>query len=174
MNKKNYNHITVEQRIKIEALLKAGHKASFIAKQLSIHRSSIYRELKRNKTKTGKYNAVFAQELSDEQKERFSHNRSFTFSMEKFIREKLSKEQWSPEQIWGYCKENNINMVSHESIYKFVYQDKNKGGVLYKNLRVASRKYRKRYGSGKGKRCIIKDKVSIDERPECINNSCYA
>ena len=170
MDKKNYNHITVEQRIKIETLLKAGHKASFIAKQLNIHLSSYYRELKRNKTKTGKYNAAFAQELSEEQKERFSRNRSFTFSMEKFIREKLSKEQWSPEQIRGYCKENNIDMVSHESIYKFVYQDKNKGGVLYKNLRVASKKYRKRYGAGKGKRCIIKDKVSIDERPECINN----
>jgi len=170
MDKKNYTHISVEQRIKIEALLKAGHKASFIAKQLGIHRSSIYRELKRNQTKTGKYNAVFAQELSEEQKERFSHNRSFTFSMEKFIIEKLSKEQWSPEQIWGYCKENNIDMVSHESIYKFVYQDKDKGGLLYKNLRVASKKYRKRYGAGKGKRCIIKDKVSIDERPECINN----
>jgi len=170
MDKKNYNHITLEQRIKIEALLRAGHKVSFIAKQLSIHRSSIYRELNRNQTKTGKYNAGFAQELSEEQKERFSNNRSFTFSMEKFIREKLSKEQWSPEQIWGYCKKNNIDMVSHESIYKFVYQDKNKGGVLYKNLRVASKKYRKRYGSGKGKRCIIKDKVSIDLRPECINN----
>ena len=170
MDKKNYTHISVEQRIKIEALLKAGHKASFIAKQLGIHRSSIYRELKRNQTKTGKYNAVFAQELSEEQKERFSHNRSFTFSMEKFIIEKLSKEQWSPEQIWGYCKENNIDMVSHESIYKFVYQDKDKGGLLYKNLCVASKKYRKRYGAGKGKRCIIKDKVSIDERPECINN----
>ena len=170
MDKKNYTHISIEQRVKIEALLKAGHKASFIAKQLGIHRSSIYRELKRNQTKTGKYNAVFAQELSEEQKERFSHNRSFTFSMEKFIIEKLSKEQWSPEQIWGYCKENNIDMVSHESIYKFVYQDKDKGGLLYKNLRVASKKYRKRYGAGKGKRCIIKDKVSIDERPECINN----
>ncbi len=170
MYKKNYNHITVEQRIKIDALLKAGHKVSFIAKQISIHRSSIYRELKRNQTKTGKYNAAFAQELSEVQKERFSHNRSFTFSMEKFIIEKLSKEQWSPEQIWGYCKENNIDMVSHESIYKFVYQDKDEGGMLYKNLRVASKKYRKRYGSGKGKRSIIKDKVSIDERPEWINN----
>lgn len=170
MDKKNYNHITEEQRIKIETLLKAGHKVSFIAKQLSIHRSSIYRELKRNQTKTGKYNATFAQELSEEQKERFSYNRSFTFSMEKFIIEKLSKEQWSPEQILGYCKENNIDMVSHESIYKFVYQDKAEGGMLYKNLRVASKKYRKRYGSGKGKRCIIKDKVSIDERPEWINN----
>ena len=170
MDKKNYTHISVEQRIKIEALFKAGHKASFIAKQLGIHRSSIYRELKRNQTKTGKYNAVFAQELSEEQKERFSYNRSFTFSMEKFIIEKLSKEQWSPEQIWGYCKENNIDMVSHESIYKFVYQDKDKGGLLYKNLRVASKKYRKRYGSGKNKRGIIKDKISIDERPEYINN----
>jgi len=170
MDKKNYTHISVEQRIKIEALLKAGHKVSFIAKQLGIHCSSIYRELKRNQTKTGKYNAAFAQELSEEQKERFSHNRSFTFSMEKFIIEKLSKEQWSPEQIWGYCKENNIDMVSHESIYKFVYQDKDKGGMLYKNLRVASKKYRKRYGRGKNKRCIIKDKISIDERPEYINN----
>ena len=170
MDKKNYSHITVEQRIKIEALLKAGHKASFIAKQLNIHRSSIYRELKRNKTKAGKYNAAFAQELSEEQKERFSHNRSFTFAMEKLIIEKLSKEQWSPEQIWGYCKENDIDMVSHESIYKFVYQDKNNGGLLYKNLRVASKKYRRRYGSGKVNRCIIKDKISIDNRPDCINN----
>ena len=170
MDKKNYNHITLEQRIKIETLLKAGHKVSFVSKQLSTDRSSIYRELKRNQTKTGKYNAVFAQELSEEQKERFSHNRRFTFPMEKFIIEKLSKEQWSPEQIWGYCKENNIDMVSHESIYKFVYQEKENGGLLYKNLRVASKKYRKRYGAGNGKRCIIKDKVSIDDRPECINN----
>ncbi len=167
---KEYSHITLAQRHKIEALLKAGHKATFIAKQLKVDRSSIYRELNRNKTKTGRYNAVFAQELSEEKKERFSHNRSFTFSMEKFIREKLSKEQWSPEQISGYCKENNINMVSHESIYKFIYQDKDNAGVLYKNLRVASKKYRKRYGSGKVKRCVIKDKISIDNRPDCINN----
>jgi transposase, IS30 family len=170
MDKKNYNHITVVQRIKIETLLKAGHKASFIAKQLNIHPLSYYRELKRNVTKTDKYNAAFAQELSEEQKERFSRNRSFTFSMEKFIKEKLSKEQWSPEQIWGYCKENNIDMVSHESIYKFVYQDKDNGGLLFKNLRVASKKYRKRYGARESKKCIIKDKVPIDERPECINN----
>ena len=97
MDKKNYTHITVEQRIKIETLIKSGHKVSFIAKQLNIHRSSIYREIERNKTKTGKYSAAFAQELSEEQKERFYDNRSFTFSMEKFLREKLTKEQWSPE-----------------------------------------------------------------------------
>ena len=169
MNENNYCHITMEQRFKIEALLKAGHKVAFIAKQLKIHKSSIYRELNRNKTKTGKYNAAFAQELSEEKKERFSNNRSFTFSMEKFIRDKLSEEQWSPEQISGYCKENNIPMVSHERIYQFIYQDKENGGLLYKHLRVASKMYRKRYGSGKNKRGIIRDRISIDDRPECIN-----
>ena len=59
MNENNYCHIKMEQRFKIEALLKAGHKTAFIANQLKIHRSSIYRELKRNKTKTGKYNVGF-------------------------------------------------------------------------------------------------------------------
>lgn len=170
MKKNKYKHISMDQRCKIEALFKAGHKPSFISQQLKIHCSSIYRELNRNKTKTGKYNAAFAQELSEEKKERFSSSRSFTFSMEKFIRDKLSKEQWSPEQISGYCKENNIPMVSHESIYQFIYQDKANGGFLYKQLRIASKMYRKRYGSGKNKRGIIKDKISIDERPEYINN----
>ena len=83
MDKKRYSHITVEQRIKIEALLKAGHKASFIAKQLNIHRSSIYRELKRNRTNAGKYNAAFAQELSEEQKLKESEMRSSRAAAEK-------------------------------------------------------------------------------------------
>lgn len=170
MTKKNYCHLTPMQRYKIEALIKAGHKAPFIAEQLKVSPSTIYRELKRNKTKTGKYNAFFAQEISEEKKERFAHNRKFTSEMEKLIRDKLSREQWSPEQIVGYCARNSIPMVSHERIYQFIYRDKANGGRLYKHLRVASKMYRKRYGSGKNKRGIIKNKVSIDLRPDCINN----
>lgn len=169
MTKKNYCHLTLAQRYKIEALLKAGHKAPFIAKQLNVAPSTIYRELKRNKTKRGKYKALFAKELSDERKERFSSKRRFTQAMEKFITQKLTQEQWSPEQIKGHCDANNIEMVSHERIYQFIYRDKANGGRLYKNLRVASKKYRKRYASGKGKRDIIKNKVPIDLRPDTIN-----
>ncbi|MCP4553504.1 MAG: helix-turn-helix domain-containing protein, partial [Bacteroidetes bacterium] len=66
MTKKHYYHLTQWQRYKIEALIKAGHKAPFISVQLKVSPSTIYRELKRNKTKTGKYNAAFAQELSVE------------------------------------------------------------------------------------------------------------
>lgn len=170
MTKKSYRHLTMEQRYKIDALHKAGHKAPDIADQLDVNKSTIYRELKRNSSKRGFYNARSAHDISKEKKERFTHNRKFNRAMERFIRDKLSNEQWSPEQIAGYCKVNGILMVSHERIYQFIYQDKAEGGQLYKHLRVASKKYRKRYGSGKKKRGIIKDKVSIDQRPDCINN----
>ena len=170
MTKKNYCHLTLAQRYEIDALFRAGHKQSFIATQLQINKSTISRELKRNTTKTGCYNAFSAHENAQIQKERFSLNRKFTAAMEQFIRDKLSNEQWSPEQIAGYCKLHEIPMVSHERIYQFIYHDKDEGGLLYKHLRVASKMYRKRYGSGKNKRSIIKDRVSIDQRPDCINN----
>lgn len=170
MTKKSYCHLTMEQRYKIDALHKAGHKAPDIADQLNVNKSTLYRELKRNSSKRGCYNARSAHELSNEKKDRFSNNRKFSPAMERFIRDKLSNEQWSPEQIAGYCKQNDIPMVSHERIYQFIYQDKAEGGGLFKHLRVASKTYRKRYGSGKNKRNIIKDRVSIDQRPECINN----
>ena len=172
MTKKNYCHLTLEQRYKIDALLRADHTQNFIAKQLRVSKSTISRELKRNRTKTGCYNARIAHEYAQVQKERFSLNRKFTPVMERFIREKLSNEQWSPEQIWGYCKQNNIPMVSHERIYQFIYTDKAEGGHLYMHLRVASKIYRKRYGSGRSNRnqIKIKNRVSIDQRPDCINN----
>ena len=170
MAEKNYHHLTIEQRYKIDVLLRADHKQSFIAAQLQVSKSTLSRELKRNRTKTGSYNARAAHENAQVQKERFSHNRKFSPAMERFIRDKLSNEQWSPEQIAGYCKQNDIPMVSHERIYQFIYQDKADGGQLYKHLRVAYKMYRKRYGSGKNKRSIIKDRVSIDQRPDCINN----
>jgi len=170
MTKKNYCHLTREQRYKIEALIKAGHKAPFIANQLKVNKSTIYRELNRNISKTGCYRGRTAHEISQEKKERFSLYRKFTPEMEGFIRDKLSNEQWSPEQIVGYCKLYKISMVSHERIYQFIYQNKAEGGQLYKHLRVASKMYRRRYGSGKNRRIRIKDRVSIDQRPECINN----
>jgi len=168
MTKKNYCQLTLGQRYKIEALIKAGHKAPFIAKQLNVSPSTVYRELKRNKTKQGKYKALLAEELAGERKERFSKQRKMNPAMEKFITQKLMQEQWSPEQIKGYCDANNIEMVSHERIYQFIWEDKRRGGTLFNNLRTGNKKYRKRYGSGKASRGI-QNRVSIELRPEVVN-----
>ena len=46
-NKKGSHQLTRTDRIKLEALIKAGLSKSKIAKQLGVHRSTIYNELKR-------------------------------------------------------------------------------------------------------------------------------
>lgn len=43
---KGFKHLTKADRIKIEALLKAGHSIKEIADLLHVHRSTIYREVK--------------------------------------------------------------------------------------------------------------------------------
>jgi IS30 family transposase len=58
-------------------------------------------------------------------------------------------------------------MVSHECIYQFIRQDKKNGGTLYKHLRHRL-KHRKRPVGGK--KVVIPDKVSIDQRGDIINN----
>ena len=160
-------HLTKEQRYQIKAYLNCGKSNVFIAQALNVDKTTIYRELKRNSNKRGSYNPDFAHELATERKERFANNRKFTYSIKKFVKEKIEKEQWSPEQIVGYCKTNNIDMVSHERIYQYIRKDKAQGGTLFKHLRHKL-KHRKRPISGKQQ--IIKDRVSIDLRDDIINN----
>ena len=161
-------HLTLEQRYEIKAYLKCNKSKSFIAKEIGVSKSTIYREIKRNSTKTGKYNPKFAEELYEERKERFSLERKFTKEIERLVNMYLKEEQWSPEQIVGYCKVNNIKMVSHERIYQYIRQDKEKGGDLYKYTRHQL-KHRKRH-IGKQK-ISIKNKVSIDERPDEVKEN---
>jgi transposase, IS30 family len=163
----NMKHLTKEQRYQIKAYLDCGKTKSFIAKALNVDKSTIGREIKRNSKKGGSYDPNFAQELASERKERFAANRKFTPSIEKFIKTHIEQEQWSPEQIVGYCRTNNIPMVSHESIYAYIRKDKLDGGDLYKHLRHEL-KHRKRPVSGKQN--TIKGRISIDQRSDEINN----
>jgi len=160
-------HLTKEQRYEIKAYLHSEKSITFIAKALQVNKTTIYRELKRNSTKQGKYNPDFAHKLAQERKERFAYNRKFTKTIEKKIRSYLEQEQWSPEQIVGYCKKQGIEMVSVERIYQYIRQNKADGGTLYKHLRHRL-KHRKRPVGGKHP--PIKDRISIDQRSEVINN----
>ena len=46
----------------------------FIAQVLNVNKTTIYRKLKQNSIKTGRYNPNYVQELSDERKEHFVKN----------------------------------------------------------------------------------------------------
>lgn len=160
-------HLKREQRYAIKAYLRSGKTKKFIAYELGVSESTISRELKRNSSKSGSYNPDKAQAFAEERKERYAINRKFDDAMRRLIEKMICTEQWSPEQIKGYCDKNNISMVSVERIYQYIREDKLNGGDLYKQLRHQL-KNRKRPVSGKQQN--IKNKVSIDERPEIINN----
>ncbi len=50
---RRYSQLTQEQRYQIYAFLKADFSLSAIAKEIVVHKSTISRELKRNKGKKG-------------------------------------------------------------------------------------------------------------------------
>ena len=165
----SYNQMNFEQRYTIECMLKQKQSIAIIAKTISRNESSLHRELRRNKKPRGSYSSHYAQMLADERKKEGHLKKRFTIQMEQYVRDKL-KNQWSPDQIVGKAKKEGIEMVSHERIYQFIWQDKANGGELHKDLRTGMKKYKKRYGS-KSSRGQIPNKVSIEQRPKIVEEN---
>ena len=160
-------HLTKEQRYVLSVMLNNGFNKTTIAKELNVHLSTVGRELKRNSLKRGNYNPEKANEMASERKERFTSVRRFTKAIEKKVRYYIEYEQWSPEEIVGYCKSQKIEMVSIERIYQYVRLDKENGGTLYKHLRHQL-KHRKRPVGGATK-VKIKNRVGVENRSEKAN-----
>ena len=78
----------------------------------------------------------------------------------------ISEEQWSVEQIVGYCRKNGIAIVGKTTIYKFIHQDKENGGDLYKHTRHQLKHRSRALYTCKKK---VEDKKSIEERPEVVS-----
>lgn len=74
---------------------------------------------------------------------------------------------WSPEQVSWWLKNEQGIAISHERISQHIWADKCHGGTLYKHLRQSNKKRKKQYGA-KDKRGQIRNRVSIDERPEIV------
>jgi IS30 family transposase len=164
----HYKQLTYEQRYAIEVMLKNGVSKKHVSEGIGKSESTIHREVNRNRKLRGSYRAVYAQMLADERKKEGHYKRKLDDDMIRLIDNKLSK-QWSPEQIKGYCDLNGVEMVSHERIYQYVWEDKRNGGVLYTHLRNSGKRYKKRYGS-KDNRGQIPNRISIEQRPEVVNN----
>ena len=90
-----------------------------------------------------------------------------TNKVKHWINELLAKD-FTPEQIAGrFLLEDKISL-HHESIYRYIYQDKAQGGSLYKYLTRACKKYQKRYGSY-DKRGQLINRTCIEERPTVVD-----
>lgn len=166
-----YFQLNLEQRYQIQANHEAGFSASKTAKKLCVHRSTIYRELKRNSTAGAKppdkYKAKNAQVFAEQRC--YKPKVIYTSGSAVIRRVKwLLNLDWSPEQIVHTCKKKGTEMMSIEAIYLWIYANRNTGKDYTSNLRRHHRKRRKRKLS-KQPRVIIKDKISIHQRGDVIN-----
>ena len=98
--------------------------------------------------------------------------RSRRFSAEDFaLIDGLICRQWSPEQVSGYLRRQELLAISHETIYRHIWRDKRAGVLLYTNLRGARKQRRKRYGSYDS-RGRLAAKRPIFERPASVETRC--
>lgn len=159
--------ITLEERYYIQKKKENGISIPTIAKQLNRNKTTIYRELGRNTGANG-YDYIEAHNLADTRRKTAPKRIIFTSVMQKQVDEQIRRDL-SPEQVCGRFQLLGKECVSPERIYQYIWQDKKEGGDLYTHLRIKSKRYHKR-GNTNDRRGIIRDKISIEERPEYINN----
>ena len=163
---KEFTQITPEHRIAIAHLLKAGLSKDKIALQLGYHRSTIFREVARNKTKAGYLPFLAELKIAKRRKRAFKLNRDATL---KYFIFSCLEEGWSPGAISGRLRlETHGNKtISPETIYAYIYSDHGKRNKYYKFLR-RQRMWRYPRFTRK-KRMQIQGRVPIAERSDKAN-----
>ena len=160
-------HTTAEQRYTIFRMRQDGYTLAQIGRVIGKSPSSVCREIARNSDRRdGKYKPEQAQRKADRRKALKPHYHKLSEEMMAVIIDRLNKD-WSPEEISGRCRFEGIDMVSHETIYQFIYTDKQHGGNLYKKLRRKGHRYQHR-GSEYRRRGIIPGRVDISSRPAIV------
>ncbi len=140
-----------------------------MAKHLGRHPSTLYREVKRNRSAhDDRYRASHSVEKASGRKRR--SRRNWLYGPTEFEPvESLIRQRFSPEQIVGRRKLEGQDIMSHETIYRWIWQDKRCGGTLWKNLRGSRKQRRKRYGQYDS-RGRLTGKKPIEQRPAVVAN----
>ena len=156
-----YKQLIEGQRYQIQAYLQQGFSQSQIARQIGVNKSTVCRELRRNRL-CDEYQPGVAQELAFERRQEASKYRIPEQTRE-YV-EMMLTEDWSPEQIAQVGKRIG-HPVSHEWIYRYVARNRAWGGQLYRHLRQGHKRYRK---GKQSKRSVIPSPVYIDDRPAIV------
>jgi len=160
-----YTRLNMRERCTIATFLDMNAKVSTIALRTGCHRSTIYRELKRNVTGI-RYLPGKANELAKQRHPHPPNKIDTQKALNKYVINGLIKG-WSPEQISGRMKkEKKKYYVCHESIYRCIYRDKE--APLHKLLPKKNPK-RYPYVARKNHQKTLLLQRNICNRPEAVN-----
>jgi transposase, IS30 family len=159
---RNYRRVAYGDRCQIHAFLQAEVSVLKIANQLGFHKTSIYREISRNRILKRGYIAGRAHQLWVRRIRNCRRPRVITGTLRVYVVNRLM-EGWSPEQISGRLKHEKNGNVSAPTIYRFVRQHwaAFKTCLRWYNRRGGGRLRMRRYKRGIG--------LSIYSRPEAAN-----
>lgn len=176
--KRRYSHLNQCQRDRLQAMLDSGHKQKEVAAVLEVDKSTISREIKRNRRNIGRtggtaespYRASVAQHKAYIRR-KYAKYQSRTINeskaLKKYITEKL-KRHWSPDEISGRMKdEKQSSYSSKTAIYEWLYSNQGQYWCRYLySCRHRKRKQRK----NKTKKALIPNRIGIELRPKGANN----
>lgn len=166
-------HLNQKDRDFIAILRAEGKSLDYIKDIVGKSKSTVSRELSRNKSEDGNYIPSIANEKYLERKSKaLKGTRIRDIFAQEFIVEKL-KLGWSPEQIAGRL---NLQYPEHyictETIYAWIYDPKTR--EIYGNLSIyltlRQPKRRKKGAWRKMKKVLIPNRMPIEERPKEVND----
>ena len=141
-----YHQLTQSERYLIAQLRQQGVAARTIALRLGRHRSTVYREVKRNATAhDGAYRPHKAHVYAGAR--RWKARSKPQYSDQELDRvNQLLREDLSPEQCAGVLRLQGLS-ISWPTIYRHIRRDRRQGGTLWRHLRIIPKFGRKRYRS---------------------------
>jgi IS30 family transposase len=161
-----YHQLTQTERYQIDAGISLGLSIKEISVRLKRHRSTIFRELKRNAhiSREG-YSAIYSHSQYTQRRKRCLRKPVIRGDIKRWINARLEL-QWSPEQIAGRRKLEGRSLVGTETIYRYLYREKLLGNLLWKNLRHVRSKRKKRFMVPRWPSHLTRP--GIDKRPQII------
>jgi IS30 family transposase len=168
---RRYRHLSRIERGKIMYLKMWDLDVSQIALELDRDKSTVSRELRRNRQLLVEYYLdESAQIRADRRRKQASQGyRLKNKRIRSYVEGKL-RGGWSPEIVAGRIRLDLPGCsISHEAIYQYVYQlDEPKRGEYIKYLRLSHRRRRKRSTTKGQRKSRIPNRISIDERPAAV------
>ena len=157
-----YSHLSLEERCRLRGMMEVGLSISEIARRMGRHRSTIRRELERNRCAEG-YRPDSAGRRAWARKLRGSKIVRST-RLCAHVEDRLAMG-WSPEQIAGRMElDGSEHRVSAESIYRHAYSSVGRQAGLPRLLAQRKSKRGRRRRNGR-REPAIPNRTPIHQRP---------
>lgn len=130
---RRFKQLTKADRLKIEALDKAGRKVKEIAEQIGVHQSTIYRELKRGRyihtnsdlTEEERYSPDIAHEKYQENLRAKGPDLKIgnDQSLADFIEDKMVNDDFSVGAVLGYIEQQGLEFsvtITRQTLYRYI------------------------------------------------------